>query len=275
MNDVREVSAHDPWWKTNRASLRQGRSLSLAFARRDLQLRYTQTRLGWLWAVVQPVALIAALTVVLGRVFGLPPEGLRQFGLNLAVALPGWIWFQFTVSQGAQSLIANQALVSKSAFPRSALANAKAIVGLVDFAVGSSVVLLGLVLTGEAQTSALVRVPLAAAYTAVAALGWAYLLAAVSVRRRDVLAVLPMLLQILFFVSPVALPSANFEPKGLGLLYWFNPAVAMTDAYRWAWLGWDVWQPAHALSFASGGLSFAAGILALRWRARRLNEFLG
>jgi lipopolysaccharide transport system permease protein len=275
MNKVREVAAHDPWWKTNSASLRQGRSLALAFARRDLRLRYTQTRLGWLWAVVQPVGLIAALTVVLGRVFGLPPDGLRQFGLNLAVALPGWIWFQFTVSQGAQSLISNQSLISKAAFSRSALANAKALVGLVDFAVGSVVVLLGLLTVGAVEAFALLRVPLVAAYTALAALGWAYLIAAVSVRRRDVLAVLPMLLQILFFISPVALPSANFEPKGWGLLYWLNPAVAMADGFRWAWLGWNVWQPAHAISFASGGLSFAAGILAMRWRSRRLNEFLG
>ncbi|MFZ9527705.1 MAG: hypothetical protein ACO27L_07220, partial [Schleiferiaceae bacterium] len=104
MSKLRSVSAHDAWWKINSASLSETWALTLAFGRRDLRLRYAQTRLGWVWAVVQPLALITALTVVLGRVFGLPPEGLRQFGLNLAVALPGWIWFQFTVSQGASSL---------------------------------------------------------------------------------------------------------------------------------------------------------------------------
>ncbi|MFZ9155529.1 MAG: ABC transporter permease, partial [Schleiferiaceae bacterium] len=260
--------------KVHSASLSETWALTLACGRRDLRLRYAQTRLGWVWAVVQPLALITALTVVLGRVFGLPPEGLRQFGLNLAVALPGWIWFQFTVSQGASSLITNQSLVSKAAFPRTALPNAKALVGLADFGVGTLVVLVLLALLGEAQPLALLRLPLAMGYTALAALGWAYLGAALSVRRRDLLAVLPILLQVLFFISPVALPSANFEPKGLGILYWLNPAVAMADGFRWAWLGWDVLQPAHLLSAGSGILGFAVGLLTLRWRSKRLNEFM-
>lgn len=274
MSKLRSVSAHDAWWKMNSGSLSETWALTLAFGRRDLRLRYAQTRLGWVWAVVQPLALITALTVVLGRVFGLPPEGLRQFGLNLAVALPGWIWFQFTVSQGASSLLTNQSLVSKAAFPRAALPNAKALVGLADFGVGTLVVLVLLVVLGEAQPLALLRLPLAMGYTAVAALGWAYLGAALSVRRRDLLAVLPILLQVLFFISPVALPSANFEPKGFGILYWLNPAVAMADGFRWAWLGWDVLQPAHLLSAGSGILGFAVGLLTLRWRSKRLNEFM-
>ena len=274
MSKLRSVSAHDAWWKINSASLSETWALTLAFGRRALRLRYAQTRLGWVWAVVQPLALITALTVVLGRVFGLPPEGLRQFGLNLAVALPGWIWFQFTVSQGASSLITNQSLVSKAAFPRTALPNAKALVGLADFGVGTLVVLVLLVVLGEAQPLALLRLPLAMGYTALAALGWAYLGAALSVRRRDLLAVLPILLQVLFFISPVALPSANFEPKGFGILYWLNPAVAMADGFRWAWLGWDVLQPAHLLSAGSGILGFAVGLLTLRWRSKRLNEFM-
>lgn len=274
MSKLRSVSAHDAWWKINSASLSETWALTLAFGRRDLRLRYAQTRLGWVWAVVQPLALITALTVVLGRVFGLPPEGLRQFGLNLAVALPGWIWFQFTVSQGASSLITNQSLVSKAPFPRTALPNAKALVGLADFGVGTLVVLVLLALLGEAQPLALLRLPLAMGYTALAALGWAYLGAALSVRRRDLLAVLPILLQVLFFISPVALPSANFEPKGFGILYWLNPAVAMADGFRWAWLGWDVLQPAHLLSAGSGILGFAVGLLTLRWRSKRLNEFM-
>jgi lipopolysaccharide transport system permease protein len=274
MSKLRSVSAHDAWWKMNSGSLSETWALTLAFGRRDLRLRYAQTRLGWVWAVVQPLALITALTVVLGRVFGLPPEGLRQFGLNLAVALPGWIWFQFTVSQGASSLITNQSLVSKAAFPRTALPNAKALVGLADFGVGTLVVLVLLALLGEAQPLALLRLPLAMGYTALAALGWAYLGAALSVRRRDLLAVLPILLQVLFFISPVALPSANFEPKGFGILYWLNPAVAMADGFRWAWLGWDVLQPAHLLSAGSGILGFAVGLLTLRWRSKRLNEFM-
>lgn len=274
MSKLRSVSAHDAWWKMNSGSLSETWALTLAFGRRDLRLRYAQTRLGWVWAVVQPLALITALTVVLGRVFGLPPEGLRQFGLNLAVALPGWIWFQFTVSQGASSLLTNQSLVSKAAFPRTALPNAKALVGLADFGVGTLVVLVLLVVLGEAQPFALLRLPLAMGYTAVAALGWAYLGAALSVRRRDLLAVLPILLQVMFFISPVALPSANFEPKGFGILYWLNPAVAMADGFRWAWLGWDVLQPAHLLSAGSGILGFAVGLLTLRWRSKRLNEFM-
>jgi ABC-type polysaccharide/polyol phosphate export permease len=81
-------------------------------------------------------------------------------------------------------------------------------------------------------------------------------------------------MQALFFISPIVLPSANFALEGWGIFYWLNPAVAMADGFRWAWLGWDVWQPAHAISAASGILGFVFGLLALRWRSRRLNEFL-
>ena len=274
MSSIREVHASDPWWKVDRDSARVGRRVAGAFARRDIQLRYVQTRLGWLWALVQPVALIAGLTLVLGRVFGLPNEGLRQFGLNLSAALPGWIWFQYIVSQGAPSLVHNQALVVKSAFPRTALPNAKALVGFVDFAVASIVVGTGLVLLDAASLWALIRLPIIAVFTAISGLGWAYLLAAISVRRRDVLSVLPVALQVLFFVSPVALPSANFDLNGWGLIYWLNPAVAIADGFRWAWLDWSVWQPAHALSFASGGIIFGVGLLSLRYQSRRISEFL-
>lgn len=274
MNRVREVRSQDPWWKLDPESIRTGRRVAIAFARRDIQLRYVQTRLGWLWAVVQPLALVVGLTLVLGRVFGLPDEGLKQFGLNLAAALPGWIWFQYIVSQGAPSLVQNQALVVKSAFPRTALPNAKALVGFVDFAVASLVIGAALVFMGVASPWALIRVPLLGGFTVVSGLGWAYILAAASVRRRDVLSVLPVALQVLFFVSPVALPSANFDLNGWGLVYWLNPAVAFADGFRWAWLDWSVWQPAHAVSFASGGLSFIVGLFYLRYQSRRITEFL-
>ena len=273
-NEFRSVRSSDPWWRQSPDSVRTARRVALAFARRDLHLRYVQTRLGGLWAVAQPVILIASLTLVLGRVFGLPDEGLRQFGLNMAAALPGWIWFQYTVSQGATSLVHQQAILLKSPIPPSALPASKALVGLVDFLVASVVVGVGLVILGAASPWALVRIPLIAGFTAMAGLGWAYLIAAWSVRRRDILSVLPVLLQALFFVSPVVLPSANFAAKGWGLLYWLNPAVALSDGFRWAWLDWDVWQPAHALSFASGLLVFLLGTFSLRWRSRRLNEFL-
>lgn len=274
MNDVREVQAQDPWWKARTTEYRALWRMSAAFARRDLQLRFVQTKLGWIWALAQPIALVASLTLVLGRVFGLADQGIQQFGLNLAAALPGWIWFQYTVSQGGPSLIANQTLVSKTAFPRAALPNAKALVGLADFVVGSAVVGAALTLFGAIHPYALLRLPIIATYTALAGLGWAYLIAALSVRSRDLLAALPVLMQALFFLSPIVLPSANFAASGWELLYWLNPAVAMADGFRWAWMGWDVWQPFHAISAASGILGFVAGGLALRWRSRRLNEFL-
>lgn len=274
MSSTRNVQSSDPWWKLDRSSQLVGRQVAWAFARRDLQLRYVQTRLGWIWALVQPLALIVGLTLVLGRVFGLTDEALQQFGLNLATAMPGWVWFQYIISQGAPSLVHNQTVVVKSAFPRTALPNAKALSGLFDFLVASTVVGIGLILLGAASPWALLRLPLIAGFTAISGLGWAYFLAAVSVRRRDALGIIPVALQALFFISPVALPSANFDTNGWGILYWLNPAVAMADGYRWAWLDWSVWQPAHLISFASGGLSFVAGLFLLRYQSRRISEFL-
>lgn len=270
----REVHSNDPWWKVDRSSRQVGRRVAFAFARRDIQLRYVQTRLGWLWAFIQPVALIFGLTIVLGRVFGLNNEGLQQFGINLASALPGWVWFQYIVSQGAPSLVHNQSLVVKSAFPRSALPNAKAITGLVDFLVASIAVGIGFAVLGVATPWVVLRLPLVAGFTAISGLGWAYLIAAISVRRRDALGIIPVALQALFFISPVALPSANFDLNGWGVFYWLNPAVAMSDGFRWAWLDWPVWQSAHLISFASGSMAFVLGLYTLRYQSRRISEFL-
>jgi hypothetical protein len=61
---------------------------------------------------------------------------------------------------------------------------------------------------------------------------------------------------------------------GFTVAFWLNPAVAIADGFRWAWLDWSVWQPAHALSFASGGIVFGAGLLSLRYQSRRISEFL-
>ena len=212
------------------------RDLWLTLALRDIKLRYRQTALGVSWVVLLPLLASGVFTVVFGMVAKLPSDGSPYF-LFVFAGFLGWTSFQNTLQRCSVSLVGNSVLISRVYFPRIILPSATVLASLLDFAV-SLVVFLGvMLLRGEIPSpTAILVVPLMIILLQCLALGLGLFMAALTVHFRDVQYVLPFLIQLLLYASPVAYGVAAV-PSHLRRFYLLNPVAPLLDALRAVLLG--------------------------------------
>jgi lipopolysaccharide transport system permease protein len=241
------------------------RELLRIFAWRDLTVRYRQAALGVLWAVGRPLLMAAIFSLVFGSIAGLSTGGPPYLLLVLA-ALLVWQMFAGAVQDAAQSLVSNAALVTKVYFPRVLAPAGAAAVSVVDALVSLVVlVVLSVILGVYPSLLALVAVSLVLAMTSGLALGVGLWLAALNVRYRDVRLVLPFLLQMGLYVSPVGFAS-DVIPDRWQPIFEANPLVSLIDACRFLLLGTAAPAPsAVAWTVAWTGASLGSGL----WYFRR------
>ncbi len=208
----------------------------LTLAQRDIKLRYRQTALGVAWVVLLPLVASGVFTLVFGVVANLPSDGSPYF-LFVFAGFLGWASFQNTLQRCSTSLVGNSSLVTKVYFPRILLPAATVLASLLDFLVGTIVFLGVLVARGELPPpSSIVLVPLLLLMLQLLALGMGLFAAALTVRYRDVMYVLPFLIQLLLYASPVAY-GVGAVPSHLRPFYLLNPVAPLLDALRTALLG--------------------------------------
>jgi len=211
------------------------RELLYFLALRDVKVRYKQTAIGAAWAVLQPLAVMAVFALVFGRLARLPSDGAPYAVFALAGLVP-WTYFATNLQAGSLSLVNNVNLVGKVYFPRLCLPIAALLAGLIDLAVSVVVLVVAVLVAGIVPGPRVLLLPALMALTVLACLGPVLWLAALNVRYRDVRQVVPFLVQIWLFVSPVAYPSSLVEGPAR-LLYALNPVVGVVEAYRWVFLG--------------------------------------
>jgi ABC-type polysaccharide/polyol phosphate export permease len=256
--DVRALVAH--------------RDLAWFLAGRDLKLRYKQAVFGAAWAIVQPVVGALVLTVVFHRVADVPSDGIDYVPFAM-LGYAGWTLFARGVNGATQSLVANAALITKVYFPRLLLPIAAVLPNLVDVAVALVPVAVAMALTGTAPTVALVTLPVWVTLIAVVALGIGLVFATVNVRYRDAGAVLGLLIQMLFFLSPVAYPASALATPWVWV-YYLNPVVGLLEGLRWSTLG-GPWPGAPlAVSLVAGALTVVVGLAVFRRRERRFADVI-
>jgi lipopolysaccharide transport system permease protein len=235
------------WW---------ARELVFFFAWRDLKVRYKQTFLGITWAVLQPVMYMVVFTLFFGRVAGLYSEG-KPYAL---LALSGsviWLFFANAVTLASNSLVGNAALITKIYFPRLAAPVAPVLAGLVDLLLSFGVLLA--VMAGYGVFPGLPRILFAVPFVLLAmgvAVGIGSWLAALNVKYRDVRYVVPFMLQLWLFASPVVYSSELLEGR-LRDVYYLNPMAGVVEGFRWSLLGGI--PPAYGSVF----LSALAGVIVL------------
>jgi lipopolysaccharide transport system permease protein len=198
---------------------------------RNLKLRYKQTVLGASWAVLQPLLTMAVFTVIFGRLARLGSDGLPYPVFALAALVP-WTYFANALTQAGNSLIDQHQLLTKVYFPRLLLPLAAVIAGLVDLVISLVLLLVVLAWYGMTPSWRLVAVPAFTLLAAAAALAPGIWLAALNVRYRDVRHVIPFLVQIWLFATPVAY-SSGLVPERWRSVYDLNPMVAVVDGFRW------------------------------------------
>jgi lipopolysaccharide transport system permease protein len=211
------------------------RELLLFLAWRDISVRYKQTILGGAWAIIQPLAAMLIFSVFFGSLIKVPSDGLPYPIFSYAALLP-WQYFATAMIAASQSLIDNQNLLSKVYFPRLIIPFASVLPAALDFAI-AFIVLLGLMLYyGIALTANVLWLPLFLLLALATALGVGLWISAINVQYRDFRYIVPFLVQMWLFASPVTYP-ASIVPEGWRTLYSLNPMVGVIEGFRWALLG--------------------------------------
>lgn len=210
------------------------RELLSFLAWRDIAVRYKQTAIGVLWAIIRP-ALTLVVFVAFRRMAGLRQSDVPDVILVLAAVLP-WQFFASALSEASMSLIGNTSLISKVYFPRLIIPLSAVVTAFVDFAI--TLVMLAALMAwyGVEPGARLLALPFFIAHCAVLALGLGLLLAALTVRYRDFRYVVPFTIQLGLFVSPVAFETSQV-PERWRALYALNPLVGIIDGFRWSLLG--------------------------------------
>lgn len=202
---------------------------------RDVKVRYKQTVIGAGWAVLQPLLAMLIFTLVFSRLARLDSEGV-PYPLFAYTALAPWTFFATALSLGGSSLVSNERLVTRVWFPRLIIPVAAIGGTLVDFGLSAVVLVALMAVYGVAPGLAVVTLPAFVLLAIVTALGVGTMLAAVNVRYRDVRYVIPFLVQVWLFVTPVAY-SADLVPDEWRLVYAINPMVSVVQGFRWSLLG--------------------------------------
>jgi lipopolysaccharide transport system permease protein len=229
---------------------------------RDLKVRYKQTAFGVAWAVLQPLLMMAILTLFLGRVSGIVPAGVPYPLFVLAGLIP-WTLFAQSLTAAGSSLVDSAALLNKVYFPRLIFPLAAAASHIVDFAIGFVLLMLVAIAFGfPPQPSWVVLVPLTLLALA-SALAVGLWVSALNVRYRDFRYAIPFLIQMWFFATPVAY-SAQAIPESLRGLLALNPMTGVVVGFRWALTGGATDTPSGMLLVSSavtlaillGGLAY-------------------
>ena len=206
------------------------RELLLFLAWRDVKVRYKQTGLGILWAIMQPLLTMAIFTVIFSRFAHVGTGGVPAPIFYFSGLVP-WLYISVTVSMASMSLVTNMSLLTKIYFPRVMLPAAVALSTLVDFLVASLLMAGFLVYYHVPLTFAVLIWPLLVVQMLLLALGMSLFLSALNVKFRDVKYAVPFVIQIWMYLSPVIYPSTILPPS---LRRWvaLNPADGLIQAFR-------------------------------------------
>lgn len=223
------------WVSLNLRSLWEYRELLYFLTWRDIKVRYKQTVLGAAWAILQPFLTMLIFSVFFGRLVKVPSDGI-PYPLFAFTALVPWTFFANGLNQSSNSLISSANLLKKVYFPRLAIPVATVLAGVVDFVLAFVVLLLLMTYYRVAPTINIIWTPLFLALAFVTALGVGLWMSALNVKYRDVRYVVPFLVQIWLFTTPVAYPSSLLS-EPWRTIYGLNPMVGVVEGFRWALLG--------------------------------------
>jgi lipopolysaccharide transport system permease protein len=253
------------------------RELLYFLSARDIKVRYKQAAIGFAWAIVQPLLTMVVFTLVFSRIAGITTGGIPYPVFSFTGLLP-WLLFQSSLSRCSSSVVSEANIISKVYFPRLLIPLSSVLSALADFFV-SLFILLGFMLYyGIAPTWKIAFLPLLVFYSIFAALAVGLWFAAINARFRDVRHVVPLIVRLWMFMSPVAYPLASVLqkiPAEFHWLYSLNPMVGVIEGFRWALLDDAALTPGLFVnSIAFTTLLFIGGVLYFRRVERTFADIL-
>jgi len=227
------------------------RELFLIIAWRDISVRYKQTIIGILWAIIRPLLTMVVFTVIFGRIAKLPSDGSAPYALMVFAAMLPWSLFSNALIESSNSLISNANLIGKVYFPRLIIPAATLVTAFIDFLI-SFIILIGMMVHYQfAPGWKMLLLPCFIILALLASLGPGLWITALNVKYRDFRYIIPFVVQFGLYVSPVGF-SSKVIPEQWRLLYNLNPMVGVIDGFRWCVLGDNspIYMPGFLLSLA-------------------------
>jgi len=223
------------WQLIDFKELREYRDLFYFLVARDIKVRYKQTVLGGLWAIIQPFFMMIVFTLFFGNLAKVPSDGIPYPIFNYS-ALVAWMYFANSITFSGNSLVDNTALISKVYFPRLIAPLAPVLAGLLDFSI-AFVLLIGMMFYFQIYpTTMIVFLPLLVILMMLTASGVGMFLAALNAKYRDIRYTITFLVQFWMFASPVVYP-ASMIPEKYHVIYALNPMAGVIEGFRSALLG--------------------------------------
>ena len=260
------IRATSGWAALSPQALWSCRELLYFLTWRDLKVRYAQTALGAVWAVLQPLSMMFLFTVLFSRLSGLATAE-TPYPLFAYAGLLPWTFFSNAISHGGHSLVGSAHIITKVYFPRMLIPIAAVLSGLVDLRLGLAVLIPLMFFYRAAPTWQLLGLPVAIGLITVAALGTGIWIAAVNVKYRDVRFALPFIVQLWLFASPVFYSSDRLPERWRWVMA-VNPVAAPIEVFRSSLLGLPMNQQ---LLWISGGATIVLLAIAA-WTFRRIER---
>ncbi len=234
------------------------RELLWVLTLRDIKVRYKQTVLGIVWALIQPVMLMVVFSIFFGKLGKIPSDGF-PYPIFVYAALLPWTFFANAMSSSASSVVGSANLANKVYFPRLIIPLASIGAGLIDFAIATLVLLLLMIFYGVGWSVNLLAAPVLMVAVLFTALGIGTFLSALNVAYRDFRYVIPYLTQFWMFATPVIYPASLVPEKWQWLLY-LNPMAGLIEGFRSAFLDRPFDFEALGISFTVAVIVFLAGV---------------
>jgi lipopolysaccharide transport system permease protein len=244
------------------------RELCYFLAWRDILVRYKQTVIGIIWALIRPFLTMVVFTVVFGQLAKLPSEGAPYPILVFSAMLP-WQFFSNSLSECSNSLITNANLLSKVYFPRLVVPTSAIVVSFVDFMISGMILLALMAWYNFVPSWRILTLPLFIGIAFAASMGAGLWLASLNVQYRDFRFIVPFIVQFGLYISPVGF-SSSIVPEQWRFIYSLNPMVGVIDGFRWAILGGEskLYLPGFILSMMLVVLLLLSGI----WYFRKMEQ---
>ena len=260
------------WQALNLAQIWQFRDLLVAFAVRDIKLRYRQTLLGVAWVVLQPLLAAGIFSFVFGKIAKIDVGQTPYFAFSY-IGLLAWNVFNATLSKTSGCLVQNSGLISKIFFPRLVLPFSTIISTLVDFMVALAMLVALMFYYKMQPTFAVLTLPFWLVLILMLATGCGLYASALMVSYRDVQYILPVLTQFLLYGSPVSYPASAVPMQYRGF-YNLNPLVSLVEGFRWAFLGGNLEWRNVVWSAVLSVIALICGALAFKKMERQFADVI-
>ncbi|MEO1051784.1 MAG: ABC transporter permease [Bacteroidota bacterium] len=245
-------------------------------AYRDYRIRYAQTALGFVWAFIQPFATLLIFTVVFGVAAKVDTKDI-PYPLFAICGMTAWTFFSYVLSNSSNSIITSQQMVKKIYFPRLIIPLSKAVVGIIDFFIALLFIVILCIYYKFVPSANIIYLPLFAIMTIISSLAVGIWMSALTIRFRDLQHVVPFLVQLGLYATPIAYPAEMLVtslPKWATVVYFINPMAGAVEGFRWSILGGQPPNDYIYISFILVLVLFVTGLFYFRKVERTMADIV-